>query len=206
MNAKTALTLFVALASLCGCEDKTSTPSRPGAASASQKVQASAAPAGSEAPTQPAKANCAEGEWAEPSGAFCIKLPPGFKYKETKESDTGMGTPQKDLYFEGDPASGVSLSAYFRKTGKTDYEAGLSAPKTDAEQALKEKKGTGIEAEGDAPKGTGKYFVYVDVNKSHRCAARLLKGETYVAITFGSSPDKKLAPEQIESCKSAYAP
>ena len=193
MNTRT--TIVFVLATLCACDDKAPPAEAPAAKASSTGAV--------DAPTKPARATCAAGEWAEPNGAFCIKLPEGFKHRELRDSKTATGTVEKALEFES--PSGVYLSAYYRDTGKVDYEAGLAACKTDAAQAATEKKGTGIEAEGDAPKGTGHYFVYVDVNNTHRCVVNLLRGETMVHIAFSSSPDKKLSPEHIEACKSAYS-
>lgn len=137
-----------------------------------------------------------------------MKLPNGWTAGEARVSDVA-GYKQTDVSFkvpDGGGPNWTSASFYYRDAGKGDYEAGLSGMNADAEHAQKEKAGNGMEQEGNAPKGTGKYFVYRDINKGHNCYVHLLSGETHVVLRFSTKSEKTHDPEVIEACKSAYMP
>lgn len=165
---------------------------------------AAAAPGASGAPgAAPAgnAAKCGAGETGDESGAFCIKLPgSGWKQKVTA-SKTAIGTAMNDFSFSATPSrSDAYVTGFSRDTADLDYESHQKNFEVDA------KAQGGFEAQGDLAKGTGKFFVYTDVNKANHCFAIAKRGKTFVKVDVAAYGGKKVPADLLEACKSVYMP
>jgi hypothetical protein len=158
---------------------------------------AAGAPAGTSAPA----AKCSDGELADPNGSYCVKLPGGPWASTETKSKTGTGKDMTDFFIKATPPrSDGYVTGFYRDTADVDYDI------TDGNIDTDSKNSGGIEEKGALAKGTGKYFIYTGLDKTHHCKAFAKRAKMFVKVSFDSPQNQKLPADLIAACKSVYAP